>query len=187
MKGLLIILLVFASKISFAQEGGEGLALSPGFSYFSDEDRGGNPSSVSKESGTMVDLRFGYHLSANVSVGVNYMSNNYRVEGASSSSESSVTGLGPQIGYFMGGLHLLFTYYMQSELQPSPTLRYRGGTGTQFDLGYRWIFGSVGFGPYLSIRNLTYSEQQTNGVTVIMTDQRKWNRVYPGLALWLLF
>lgn len=185
MRWIFSVLLTLSSGSVLAQDG-SGLSFSPALSYFSYEDRGGNPSSVSREAGTMLDLRLGYNFSSSIYLGVNYMTNNYRDEGISTASDDNVTGIGPQIGFFTGGWHLMFTYYVQTELRPSAAVRFSGGTGTQFDLGYRWMMGSWGLGPYLSMRNLTYSKQQTNGADVTMTENRQWNRFYPYIAIWFL-
>jgi hypothetical protein len=172
--------------LSFAAGESGGVNISPYLMYYQTADKTG--SSDSTTSGTLIDLKAGYLLSSGLYLGAAYTTNAYAQTSGNTTTTLNLTAYGLSIGYFYNGFYGIFNYDLSSEYQISNSTKYTSGTGTDFDLGYRFIVGTnVAIGPSVSVKTLTYTKVSTNGTEVALTNNYVHGEVYPYVTLWFMF
>lgn len=137
----------------------------------------GTEGAAVETSRTLIDLGAGHLFSNGFTLGGLYGSEKYD----QATQTSSRTGIGPTIGYMKSkssGFFFLGTYF----INPTMAGGYKG-TGTQFDVGYRFALDKISIAPQFSKKSFKYDEANGIEQNPPLVD----DRIDPYFVIWISF
>lgn len=138
-------------------------------------------SDASAATRTDLDLLIGYKMTGGLTFGLRYLNGGVAgsstttvdVTSTTSTSKNTTTGYGPAVGWLQdhGGFGVTAAYLLGPASESVVTAAgseavksvMSKGSGLALNLGYHFMFGSVGFGPELSYTTLTFKAAKVNG------------------------
>ena len=157
--------------------------------------------SESKNSYLVYEARLGYQVHPEVFLGLHYQVEDENIENSGYSSanlnNTSVTkrtSIGASVGYVTSGLHLFFSYFLDSKWSLNTTSsgqqnRYDyNGAGFQVDVGYKIPLWGLFLGPQISYKKFSYGNLSTDGGSASsISPQLEETSVEPSLAIYYFF
>lgn len=136
----------------------------------------------SDNSQTSVEIRMGYTFDFGL-----YLGGFYNLGSQKFIEDADEFFVGATVGYQYGGTYLLGSYIVSSEQDlKSGGIKYSGGDGFQFTLGYRaLVTEDVYLGPELTYRSVSYDTIETQGLAG--PSERDDDVIIPSIAVQFVF
>lgn len=171
------------------------LAFSPTFSYEEISVKDNNEANVGSSTRvTRVDFRLGYIMPGGLYLGGLYGIENGSGTESGTNTNMSANRYGVSLGFVMGSFNLIGHYFLKGEFTSKvgdTEYKYTDGSGTQLDLGWNFmIANTIGFGPQVTYRNLTYAKRTrtaANGTITEGSNSYVRTEIEPRIAFWFLF
>lgn len=155
------------------------------------KDANEEPEQKKSNAETQIDFRLGYLLPGGVYLGGIYGIANATGKDGDTSTSENATRIGASLGFTMSSFYLIGHYFltaMRSTKSGETIKDYSSGSGLQTDLGWRFMIAStIGFGPQIVWRSLTYKKRVVNPAGTETTKSSTYAEIHPALAFFFSF